>query len=109
LIKAGFYESAIGENFNLAAGQEIKIKDMMEAVNKTCGNSTPPKFIPRRKWDTKPRLLASIEKANKLIDYKPVEFFDETLQKNMEWFQENWEIIQGQADFPPGMNSALQK
>ena len=109
LIKAGFYEDAIGENFNLAAGREIKIKHMMESVNETCGNKSPPNFIPRRKWDTKPSLLASIDKATRLIDYKPIESFDETLKKNMQWFQENWEIIQEQSDFPPGMNSALQK
>lgn len=109
LVKAGYYEDAIGENFNLAAGREIRIRDMMEAVNKTCGNDTPPNFMPRRKWDTKPRLLASIEKASKVIDYKPVESFEDTLEKNMEWFKENWDLIQAQADFPPGMNSALQK
>lgn len=109
LVKAGFYEAAIGENFNLAAGREVKIKDMMMAVNDTCKNSCPPNFLPRRKWDTKPRLLASIDKANRLIHYEPVETFSETLQKNMNWFEENWDVIQEQADFPPGMNSALQK
>lgn len=109
LVKAGYYEAAIGENFNLAAGREIKIKDMMQAVNTICENRAAPNFMPRRKWDTKPRLLASIEKANRLIDYKPIETFEGTLQKNMEWFSENWELIQIQADFPPGMNSALHK
>ena len=38
LIKAGYYEEAIGENFNLAAGREISIKNMAELVMKTTGN-----------------------------------------------------------------------
>ena len=107
LIKSGFYDSAIGENFNLAAGKETSIVEMMKMVNTVCENIIPPVYKARRKWDTKPRLLASIEKAQKLINYNPIETFDLTLKANLDWFSDNWEIIQQQADFSPGMNSAL--
>ena len=107
LVKAGFNEAAVGENFNLAAGREISIKDMMDQVNAVCKNQTPPIFKARRKWDTKPRLLASIDKAKKLINYNPIENFEESLLKNMEWFSENWDLINKEADFAPGMNPAL--
>ena len=70
LIRSGYDEKAVGENFNLAAGKEISIKDMAELVMKTTKSTTPMNYKPRRKWDTKPRLLASIEKAEKLINYK---------------------------------------
>ena len=108
LVKAGFYKGALGENFNLAAGKEISIKDMAELVNNVIENNTPIAFKPRRKWDTKPRLLASIEKAEKLINYKPVVEFKEGFLHNIEWFKDNWTRIEQLADFPPGMSSAVR-
>jgi nucleoside-diphosphate-sugar epimerase len=108
LLKSGYYETAIGENFNLAAGREINIKDMALLVNKVTDNPAPIRFLPRRKWDTKPRLLASIEKAQKLIGYQPLCSFDEGFNKNIEWFRDNREMIEELADFPPGMSSALK-
>ena len=109
LIKAAYYEEAIGQAFNLASGKETKIKDMIAMVNKATGNSTPIKEYPARKWDTKKRLLASIELANNLIDYKPITDFKDGLKANMEWFKTNWDKIQTAADFPIGMSSADRK
>lgn len=108
LVKAGYYENAVGQNFNLASGSETSIIEMAKMVNETTGNKTPITFKPRRKWDTKPRLLASIEKAEKLIDYKPVVNFQDGLMKNIEWFKDNWDLIERLAGFPPGMSSAVR-
>jgi len=108
LIKAGYYQEAIGENFNLASGKETRIRDLARMVNKATGNTTAINFMDRRKWDTKPRLLASIEKASRLVDYKPVVDFEEGFQANIEWFSDNWEKIEMVADFPPGMSSAVR-
>ena len=108
LIKSGFYKEAVGENFNLAAGREISIKDMAKLVNEITGNKADLIFKPRRKWDTKPRLLASIEKAQKLINYQPLVKFKDGFMKNIEWFKDNWGMIEGMADFPPGMSSAVR-
>lgn len=108
LIKAGFEERAVGENFNLASGKEIRIKDLVELVNKATGNKAPVKYLERRKWDTKPRLLACIDKAKELVAYEPLVGFEEGLQKNIEWFRDNWDKIEAVADFPPGMSSAVR-
>ncbi len=108
LIKAGYYREAIGENFNLAAGVEISIKDMAAMVNEVTGNKSPIIFKPRRKWDTKPRLLASIEKAEKLVKYKPMQNFRDGFIENITWFKDNWETIEKLADFPPGLSSAVR-
>ena len=109
LIKAGYYEDAIGQAFNLASGKETKIKDMISMVNNATGNATPITEFPPRKWDTKKRLLASIDLAGKLIDYKPIISFDEGLKSNFDWFNNNWDKIQQAADFPVGMSSAVRK
>jgi UDP-glucose 4-epimerase len=108
LVKSGYYQQAVGENFNLASGEEISIVEMAKLVNAATGNKSPLNFMPRRKWDTKPRLLASIEKAQKLIGYQPVIEFNNGLMKNIEWFKDNWQLIEQLADFPPGMSSAVR-
>ena len=109
LIKAAYYESAIGQAFNLASGKETKIKDLIQMVNATTGNNTPITTYPARKWDTKKRLLASIDLAAELIDYKPTTKFKDGLKANMQWFETNWDKIQYAADFPVGMSSAIRK
>ena len=53
LVKAGYYEDAIGQAFNLASGEETKIKDMIKAVNTATGNNEEITKYPARKWDTK--------------------------------------------------------
>ena len=109
LLKAGYYDKAVGQAFNLASGKETKIKDMISMVNKATGNKTKITRFPARKWDTKKRLLASIDLAKKLINYKPTTLFEYGLRTNMEWFKSNWERIQEVADFPIGMSSAVRK
>ncbi|MFA5039008.1 MAG: NAD-dependent epimerase/dehydratase family protein [Candidatus Omnitrophota bacterium] len=108
LLKAAFYEAAIGENFNLAAGREISIQALAKLVNETTGSKAGITFKPRRKWDTKPRLLASIEKARALIHYAPLVDFKDGFLKNVEWFRDNWAMIERMADFTPGMSSAVR-
>lgn len=108
LIKASYYKEAIGENFNLASGKEISIKEVAELVNKTTKNKTPIMFKPARRWDTKKRILASIKKANKLIDYSPIGKFESGFNENIKWFKENWKIIDDLTDFPPGISSAVR-
>jgi nucleoside-diphosphate-sugar epimerase len=81
---------------------------IIELINKTTDNKTPIHYKPRRLWDTKPRLLASIEKASRLIQYKPLVDFDEGFILTKEWFTDNWEMIEKLADFKPGMSSAVR-
>jgi nucleoside-diphosphate-sugar epimerase len=108
LVKAGYYEDAIGENFNLASGKEVSIIDLANLVNEVTGNTAKLLYKPRRKWDTKPRLLASIDKARKLIRYEPKVEFEDGFMKIIEWFKDNWDIIEELADFSPGMSSAVR-
>lgn len=108
LIKAGYAEDAVGANFNLAAGKEIEIIELAKMINEIVGNKAGIAMKERRKWDTKPRLLASIEKAKKLIGYNPIVEFNEGLAQNIEWFRDNIELVEMSADFPPGLSSAVR-
>ena len=108
LIRSGFYESAIGENFNLASGKETSIIKMAKLVKKVTNNDLDFLYKERRKWDTKPRLLASIEKAKRLIGYSPFFDFEEGFSLTLEWFDLFEEEISKSTDFPPGMSSAVR-
>jgi nucleoside-diphosphate-sugar epimerase len=108
LIKSGYHQKTVGANFNLASGKEIRIIDLVELINNASQNKAPIQFLERREWDTKPRLLASIEKAKELMGYGPVVDFEEGFQANIEWFKDNWKKIEASADFPPGMSSAVR-
>ena len=78
-------------------------------VNQSTNNSAPVTHFPPRIWDTKKRLLASIELASELIDYKPLTSFTDGLKANMKWFENNWDLIEEAADFSVGMSSAVRK
>lgn len=109
LIKSCTHQQAVGENFNLAAGSEITIKNLISSLGNAFEKEYKIVRRPRRKWDTKPRILASIEKAQKRINYKPIISFEEGFKDTFEWFNDNWEEILSLADFPPGLNSAVRK
>jgi len=108
LLRAGHFEQAIGEEMNIASGAEINILEMAEKINELTGNKAGIRRAPPRVWDTKKRLLACIDRANDLLGYQPQMNFDDGLQQTIHWFEENWDAIQRDAEFPPGMSSAVR-
>ena len=108
LLRAGYFEAAAGQEFNLASGKETRIIDLAEMINTQVGNKAGVSFTERRKWDTKSRLLASVDRARQLIGYEPNTPFETGLKDAIAWFRENWEGIQAAARFGPGMSSAVR-
>jgi nucleoside-diphosphate-sugar epimerase len=108
LLRAGYYGTALGEDFNLASGVETSIINLAEMINEIVGNKAGINFLERRKWDIKSRLLASIAKAEKLIEYKPNISFESGLEQTIKWFKDNWDKIEKSASFGPGMSSAVR-
>lgn len=93
LLAMAYYEDAVGEAFNLATGREIRIRDLAEWIIELTGNQAGVVFKERRDWDKKNRLLASIEKAKRVLGYKPNMDFKEGLKQVHAWFIENKENI----------------
>lgn len=108
LLRGGAMESAVGQEFNLASGRETRIVDLANKVNELTGNKAGIAFRERRKWDTKPRLLAAVERANELLGYEPSTPFDKGLANTVEWFHQNWDRIEAGARFGPGVSSAVR-
>ncbi len=99
LIACAHYDEAIGEAINLATGREIRIADLAQWVNELTGNEAGIAFKERRNWDKKHRLLASIDKARKILKYEPKMEFKDGLREVHGWFKKNWEKISKSAEF----------
>ena len=108
LLRAGWSEKAIGEEMNIASAREIEIVELAETINRLTGNKAGLTYTDRRKWDTKSRLLASIDKAKDLLGYDPLTTFEDGLEQTIQWFRDNWNSINRDAEFPPGMSSAVK-
>ena len=110
LMAMGIKEEAVGEAINLGSGKEHRVIGMANMVNELTGQTLRKfdqkccaeagvKYVERRDWDVKRRLLSSIEKAKKLLGYKPQTEFEEGLNRVQGWFTENWENIKKSAEF----------
>jgi UDP-glucose 4-epimerase len=109
LLQAGVNDNAVGQEFNLASGVETRIVDLANMINQATNNQGGIRFVQRRKWDTKSRLLGSIDRARELIGYNPTTPFDEGLRNTISWFTDNWERIEAAARFGPGVSSAVRE
>ena len=99
LLAMGLKEEAVGEAINLGSGKEHRVIDMANMVNELVGNEAGIKYVERRDWDVKTRLLSSIEKARRLLDYEPQMEFEDGLKRVHEWFVEKWGDIDKNAEF----------
>lgn len=99
LLAMGVREEAIGEAFNLGAGQEQRVIDMANEVNRLTGNSAGIKFTQRRDWDAKTHLLSCITKADTRLSYHPKMKFEDGLKEVHRWFMENWPNIEKSVEF----------
>lgn len=108
LLRAGYYEQAVGQEINIASGRETNILRMAEHINELTGNKAGIVRAERRVWDTKKRLLASVDRARDVLGYQPRMDFETGLRTTIEWFRENWANIQRDAEFPPGTSAAVR-
>lgn len=99
LMAMGIVEEAVGEAINLGSATETRVIDMANMVNELTGNTEGIAYVARRDWDAKTRLLSSIEKAEKILSYKPEFDFNSGLKMTYKWFRDNWENIEKSAEF----------
>lgn len=109
LLRAGVFKSAVGQEFNLASGKETRIIDLAHRINEATDNTADIRFVQRRKWDTKSRLLASIDRARELIGYEPHTLFEVGVANTVQWFRDHWDRIEASARFGPGVSSAVRE
>jgi UDP-glucose 4-epimerase len=98
-LRLGVLPEAVGDAFNLASETETRVIDIANMVNKLTGNEAGVKMVPRRDWDQIIRRRASIEKAGRVLGYKPAMDFGRGVKKVYEWIIENREKIERDARF----------
>jgi UDP-glucose 4-epimerase len=108
LLRAAYFEEAIGKEMNIASGKEVNILEMARQINQLVDNPAGIQRAQPRVWDTKKRLLASIDRAKEILGYEPCTDFTKGLHETIQWFKNNWDRIRESADFPPGMSSATR-
>ena len=99
ILRSAVLDAAVGEPINLASGRETKIIELAKLVNRLTGNTKGVVFREKRDWDKSTRRRASIEKAEKLLDYRPSGDIEKGLGMTVKWFKENWDAIQEDAKF----------
>ena len=99
LLACASVKGAVGEAINLATGQETKILDLANWVNELTHNEAGIVFRERRDWDKKTRLLASIDKARKILRYEPKTDVKSGLKNVHQWFEKNWDKIRKSAEY----------
>jgi Nucleoside-diphosphate-sugar epimerases len=99
LVAMGIEEEAIGEAFNLGSGVDHQVIEMATIVNQLTNNKAAVTFKERRDWDVKTKLLSCVDKANRVLGYKPQMKFEDGLKNVHSWFEENWENIEKSAEF----------
>lgn len=76
-----------GDTFNVGTGDRVSLIDLIDAVNKILGTSIEPIFEPGRAGDVRDS-LASLDKIEAALGYKPSVRFEEGLRRTYESFLE---------------------
>jgi len=98
-LLCGVVPEAVGDAFNLASETETRIIDIANKVNELTGNPSGIAFRQRRDWDLITRRRASIEKAGKVLGYKPTVKVMDGIKTVYEWIKSNRDKIEACARF----------
>jgi UDP-N-acetylglucosamine 4-epimerase len=81
-------KNAVGEVFNIASGQATTINTLVQILQKTMRKTDlKPTFGAVRTGDIR-RSCASIEKATRMLGYKPMLTLKKGLKKLVEWYKD---------------------
>ncbi len=106
LLSAAVAAEALGNAVNICSGKLINIHDLAGQINQLTGNSAGVRLIPNRKWDVRNQILGDPGKAKEIIGFEAKTNFNDGLIKTISWFQNNWDVICRDAEFPPGRSAA---
>jgi len=79
-------DQAAGQVINLACGQSVTLRDLVDSLNRMLGKQIEPYFVSPRVGDIW-RSQADIDKARRLLHYEPTVNFEDGLKRTLEWFQ----------------------
>ena len=86
ILQAMTFPEVEGEDFNVASGEAVSIRTMIEKVCALTGSGNPQYGeVPYRPWENM-ALYANISKAKKMLQWEPVISLDKGLNKTIDYF-----------------------
>jgi nucleoside-diphosphate-sugar epimerase len=79
-------EKVAGQMMNVATATRITLNQTFEILRELTGYSGSPAYAESRAGDIRDS-LADIQRAGKLLDYKPVVDFREGLRRTVDWYR----------------------
>jgi nucleoside-diphosphate-sugar epimerase len=79
-------KDALGQVFNIGTGHQTTLNELVAVLNELLGTELKPIHELARQGDIR-YSYASIDKAEKLLDYKPKTTLKNGLKKTIEWFR----------------------
>ncbi len=87
LLAALSLEEAIGEAFNLGHDKPIEIRQLIEMLEREIGKSAQIDHQPEKPGDM-PLTHANLDKARRILNYKPTVSFEEGLKQFVQWHRD---------------------
>jgi len=78
--------SAAGQTTNVACGDRITLRQLLDSIQEILGTGVQPEYGPEREGDVRDS-QADINKARELIGYEPAVGFIDGLRTTMEWYR----------------------
>jgi UDP-glucose 4-epimerase len=86
VLRAAVAPDASGHVINVATGGRVSLLDVWEALRDITGVTTTPTFGPPRDGDVRDS-QADIQKAERVLGYRPSVSFEDGLARAVEWFK----------------------
>ena len=80
--------AAVGYAMNIACGERYSLNTLLQLLAEIMGKNVPAVYEPERSGDVK-HSLASIERAQHLLNFSPLVNFREGLKRTVAWFLQN--------------------
>ncbi len=77
-----------GKPMNIACHAAVSLNQILDKLKSLLGKNLEPVFQPTRAGDVK-HSLADISRAKKMIGYEPLVYFDQGLERAIDWYTEN--------------------
>jgi len=107
ILRAGYFDKAIGESINIATGEESLIYEIAKIINEKTFNPSGIKILQQRKWDKMEKRIGNNQKCEEILEFRPIKRIETGLELTINWFIENMHNIEKSACFTTGINSAL--
>ncbi|OLE54022.1 MAG: hypothetical protein AUG51_10385 [Acidobacteria bacterium 13_1_20CM_3_53_8] len=100
LIKAARYEGRMEGAINIAAGEEVAIRDLVKKIAELTSTSSKLEigalpYRPTEIW----RMYADNMRAKEILDWRPYMSLDEGLKLTIEWFRQYLPRLQAEARY----------